>query len=609
MTSELAKALRACRTAFIGIGLMTGVINILYLTGSIFMLEVYDRVLPSRSIPTLVGISLLAAMLYAFQVALDIVRQRILSRIGLALDEGIGERVYGAIVRAPLRMVAAGDGLQPMRDLDQLRGFLSGLGPTALFDMPWIPLYLVICFLFHPLIGITALIGCLVLIAFTAVTEMMTKRPVRQAMIEMTARNALSEVGRRNAEVLAAMAMTERFGAVWAAANRRFTREQQRAADIGNGLGSLSKGLRLALQSVVLGVGALLVIRGEASAGIMIAASILSARALAPVELAIAHWKGFVAARQGWKRLGDLLKAFPTDAEPIALPRPRQSLAVETVSIAPPGSRRLVVQEVDFTLEAGQCLGVVGPSGSGKSSLVRALVGVWQPARGKVRLDGAAFEQWRAADIGAAIGYLPQDVELFAGTVAQNIARFHPDPAPGEIIAAAEAAGVHALILRLPEGYETPIGEGGAALSAGQRQRIALARALFGSPFLVVLDEPNSNLDADGEVALNQAVAGVRTRGGIVVIVAHRHSALASIDRLLVMQEGRVRAFGPKDQVLRKLAPQSAAPAPSGGGEVVPLSGRGDRQPAKTEAATETGVEMETGSPERARTEKEGLAP
>ncbi|GLK85174.1 type I secretion system permease/ATPase [Ancylobacter defluvii] len=577
MISELAKAMQACRTAFIGIGLMTGVINILYLTGSIFMLEVYDRVLPSRSIPTLVGIAILAAMLYGFQVALDIVRLRILSRIGLALDEGIGGRVYSAVVRAPLRMVPSGDGLQPIRDLDQLRGFLSGLGPTALFDMPWMPLYLIVCFLFHPLIGLTALIGCVVLVAFTALTEATTKKPVRQAMIEMTARNALSEVGRRNAEVLSAMAMTERLGENWAAANRRFTREQQRAADIGNGLGALSKGLRLALQSAVLGVGAFLVIRGEASPGIMIAASILSARALAPVELAIAHWKGFVAARQGWKRLGELLKAFPVAGAPIALPRPHRSLAVEDISVTPPGQRRLVVQEIGFTLEAGQCLGVVGPSGSGKSSLIRALVGVWQPARGKVRLDGAAFEQWRPDDLGAAIGYLPQDVELFAGTVAQNISRFHPAPDPAEIIAAAEAAGVHQLILRLPEGYETPIGDGGAALSAGQRQRVALARALFGSPFLVVLDEPNSNLDADGEAALNQAISGVRARGGIVVIVAHRHSALASIDRLLVLQEGRSRAFGPKEQVLRKLAQQPAPPVPAGGAEVVAMNGRNEK--------------------------------
>ncbi|GAB4066242.1 type I secretion system permease/ATPase [Ancylobacter sonchi] len=587
MISELAQAMRACRSAFIGIGLMTGVINILYLTGSIFMLEVYDRVLPSRSIPTLVAISILAAGLYGFQVALDIVRLRILSRIGLALDEGIGARVYGAVVRAPLRLVPSGDGLQPMRDLDQLRGFLSGLGPTALFDIPWMPLYLAICFLFHPLIGVTALIGCLILIGFTVLTETLTRHPVRQAMIEMTQRNALSEVGRRNAEVLAAMAMTERFGAVWAAANRRYTREQQRAADIGNGLGSLSKGLRLALQSAVLAVGAVLVIRGEASAGIMIAASILSARTLAPVELAIAHWKGFVAARQGWKRLGDLLKAFPADGEPIALPRPHKALAVETISVAPPGSRKLVVQEVGFSLEAGQCLGIVGPSGSGKSSLVRALVGVWQPARGKVRLDGAAFEQWRSEELGAAIGYLPQDVELFAGTVAQNIARFHPSPDPAAIIAAAEAAGVHQLVLRLAEGYETPIGENGTALSAGQRQRIALARALFGAPFLVVLDEPNSNLDADGEVALNQAVAGVRARGGIVVIVAHRHSALASIDRLLVLHEGRVRAFGPKEQVLRKLAQSSAAPVPAGGADVVVMGARGEKPLAPARALPE----------------------
>jgi ATP-binding cassette subfamily C protein len=561
-----SSALRACRGAFVGIGLISAVLNVLLLTGAFFMLAVYDRVLPSRSLPTLVALALLACGLYLFQAILDVIRGRALVRIGAALDEALSGQIYDMIVRLPLKARPRGDGLQPLRDFDQVRSYLSGLGPTALFDLPWMPFYLGICFLFHPLIGLTALVGALILVALTVVADVLSRSPTREASAQASSRNALADASRRNAEAVHAMGMAGRLAALWGKTNANYLASQRRAADIAGGLGSISKILRMMLQSAVLGVGGYLVIMQEATAGIIIAGAILASRALAPVELAIANWKGFVAARQGWGRLKQLAAQFPPSPQPTPLPAPRKHLAVEGVTLLPPGEQRVVVQEASFRLNAGQVLGVIGPSAAGKSSLVRAIVGVWLPARGKVRLDDAALEHWSAEALGRHIGYLPQDVELFAGTVAQNIARFEPEPDSEALIAAANAARVHELVLRLPDGYETQIGEGGAALSAGQRQRIALARALYRDPFLVVLDEPNSNLDAEGEQALMQAILAVRSRGGIAIVVAHRTNIVACVDQLLVLADGRVQAFGPKDQVLSKLAPvqpvQPAQPVP-----------------------------------------------
>jgi ATP-binding cassette subfamily C protein len=556
---ELSSALRACRGAFVGIGLISAVLNVLYLTGSFFMLAVYDRVVPSRSLPTLVALALLAFGLYLFQAVLDVLRGRALVRIGSALDETVSGRVYEMIVRLPLKARTSGDGLQPLRDLDQVRSYLSGLGPTALFDLPWMPFYLAICFLFHPLIGLTALLGSLVLVTLALLTDVLMRSPAKEVYTHGASRNALADASRRNAEALHALGMAGRLAALWGEANARYLASQRRAADVTGGLGSVSKVLRMMMQSAVLGVGGYLVIMQEASGGVIIAGAILSSRALAPVELAIANWKGFVAARQGWRRLRQLAAQFPPPSKSTPLPAPRKYLAVEAVAIQPPGEQRVVVQEASFRLSAGQALGIIGPSAAGKSCLVRGIVGVWSPARGKVRLDGAALEHWGAEALGRHIGYLPQDVELFAGTVAQNISRFELEPDPQALIAAANATLVHELVLRLRDGYETQIGERGVALSAGQRQRIALARALYRDPFLVVLDEPNSNLDAEGDQALTQAILSVRARGGIAIVVAHRTSALAGVDQLLVLAEGRVQAFGPKDQVLSK--PATAKPA------------------------------------------------
>ena len=458
---------------------------------------------------------------------------------------------------------ARNEGLQPLRDLDNIRSFLSGMGPGAFFDLPWLPFYLAICFAFHVMIGLTALVGAIILVTLTIVTEFMSRRPAREALGLAARRNDLAATSRRNAEVLVAMGMSGRLNKRWSEANQNYLAGNQRASDVAGGLGAIAKVMRMTLQSAVLAVGAYLVIHQEATAGIIIAGSILSARALAPVDLAIAHWKGFVAARQSWHRLNRLLESLPAQTAQTVLQNPSSRLAVEAVSIAPPGEQRIVVQDVTFALEAGNGLGVIGPSGSGKSSLVRALVGVWQPFRGKVRLDGAALDQWSSDVLGRHVGYLPQDVELFAGSVAQNICRFDPEARSEAIIAAAKEAGVHQMIIKMRDGYDTQIGEQGAALSAGQAQRVALARALYGDPFLIVLDEPNSNLDTEGDEALTRAVRAARERGAIVVVVAHRPVGIEAVDMLLVLKDGRMHAFGPKETVLGQVLQRVAPPAPA----------------------------------------------
>ena len=560
--SALSLALSRCRNAFIGIGVMSGMINILYLTGSFFMLEVYDRVLPSRSVPTLVGLVVLAVGLYMTQAILDLIRGRILVRIGASLDESLSGRVFDTVARLPLKVGQRNDGLQPLRDLDSIRSFLSGLGPVALFDLPWMPFYIVICFAFHPLIGITALVGAIILVTVTVLTEFLGRTPMKEATGFAIARNGLAETSRRNAEALIAMGMLGRIAKRWQDSNQSYLDGQQRVSDVAGGLGAISKVLRMMLQSAVLAVGGYLVIYQLATGGIIIAGAIIAARALAPVDLLIANWKGLVTARQGWNRLNRLLELMPAQTTPMLLQGPVRTLAVENAAVMAPGTQKVVAQEVQFTLEHGSGLGIIGPSGSGKSSVARMLVGVWTPVRGKVRLDGAALDQWSSEALGPHIGYLPQDVELLAGSVAQNISRFEPNPDANTIIAAAKAAGVHELITGLNEGYETQVGEQGTALSAGQAQRIALARALYRDPFLVVLDEPNSNLDAEGDEALTSAVLSVRARGGIIVIIAHRPSAIAGVDLLLVMNQGRQQAFGPKDAIMAKLLKPTAVPAP-----------------------------------------------
>jgi ATP-binding cassette subfamily C protein len=549
--AELADALRRSRSAFLGVGLLSGLINILMLTGPLFMLQIYDRVLPSHSIPTLVGLAILTAALFMFQGILDAIRSRVLLRIGGALDDELSSRAYDAVARLPLKTRGGGDGLQPVRDLDQIRSFFSSAGPSALFDLPWMPLYVGICFLFHPLIGVAAAFGALILVVLTVTVEVVTRTPAKAAVGFVAARHVLLEASRRNAEVMQAMGMTGAMSARFGAINEDYLRSHQTASDRAGMLAALSRVMRLVLQSLVLGLGAYLVINQQATAGVIIASAILMSRALAPVELAIANWKGFVAARQARRRLSELLATLPRTDLPLQLPKPETALAVQCISGGPPGSQKVVLQDITFSLKSGDGLGIIGPSAAGKSSLARLIVGVWQPLRGKVRLDGAALDQWFPESLGRHIGYLPQDVELFDGTIAENISRFQAEADANAIIAAAKSSGVHDLVLRLPEGYETRIGEAGAALSAGQRQRVALARALYREPFLVVLDEPNSNLDSEGEEALTVAIRAIRSRGGIVVVIAHRASALAAVDQVLVLNQGRQQALGPRDDVLR----------------------------------------------------------
>jgi ATP-binding cassette, subfamily C, type I secretion system permease/ATPase len=555
----LADALRRSRGAFGCIGLFSGLINLLMLTGPLFMLQVYDRVLPSGSLPTLVALALLTLCLYAFQGFLDAIRSRVLRRIGSAIDEELCRRSYDAIVRLPLKTRSRDHGLQPVRDLDRIRTFLSSPGPGALFDLPWIPLYVGVCFLFHPLIGLAAAAGAIVLAVLAVMTEFATSTHAKAAVVVSAARDTLLEASRRNAEALQAMGMAPQMAARFVAINDDYLKTQGEVADRSSSLSAFSRVIRLFLQSLVLGLGAYLVIIQEASAGVIIASSILTSRALAPVDLAIANWKGFVAAREARKHLDRLLAILPERPLPLQLPRPEESLAVCGIGATPPGLARRILQDVTFELASGDGLGIVGPSGSGKSTLARLLVGVWEPAGGKIRLDGAALDQWAPEELGRHIGYLPQSVELFDGTVAENIGRFESGAEPGAVIAAAKAAGAHDLVTSLPNGYETSISEAGTSLSAGQRQRIALARALYRDPFLVVLDEPNSNLDTRGEAALTEAIRGVRERGGIAIVIAHRPNVLAALDHVLVIHQGRQLTFGQKDDVLRGIA---RAPSP-----------------------------------------------
>lgn len=558
--SEISGFLRSCRQVFWGLAAFSGVSNILMLTGSFFMLQIYDRVLPSRSIPTLIALLTLAVVLYAFQGVLDLIRSRISVRIGRHLDETLGLRVFDAVVRLPLKTRGDGDGLQSLRDLDQVRSFLSSGGPSALFDLPWMPIYIGICFMFHFWIGVAALVGALILIVITILTEARTQAPAKAFAQFAVMRNALASEGRRNAEVLHAMGMRRLAALRWREVNQKYLVAQEAASDVASGLGGTSKVFRAILQSSVLAVGAYLVIYQESTAGIIIAGSILTSRALAPVEVAIANWKGFVSARQSARRLDDLLTLLPREEERLSLPAPVQSVTVQNVHVSAPAGEKSIVNDVSFKLSKGEGLAIIGPSGSGKSTLARALVGIWPQLRGQISLDNAALGQWSSEALGRHIGYLPQDVELFDGTIAVNIARFDPHATPDAVLEASRSAGVHDLIVSFPNGYGTKIGEGGMALSAGERQRIGLARAFYGNPFLVVLDEPTSNLDAEGEEALTEAILNVRRRGGIVVVIAHRPKALDGVDNVAVLAGGRIQSLGKKEDVLHKVLRANAPP-------------------------------------------------
>lgn len=554
-------SLRASAKRMIGIAGFSGVVNVLMLSGSLYMLQVYDRVIPSRNLATLLGLSLMVLFAYLVQGYFEALRSRMLCRVATLFDVSLQEPIHIALATLPLRGASPILLQQPLRDLDQVRGFLSGLGPTAFLDMPWIPIFLIALFLFHPAIGMTAVVGMIAIIAMTLLTERLSRGASKIAMDLSARRQVLADTTQRNAEVIRALGMTDRFTARWSLTNERYLRENIRATDIYANLGSGAKLLRYALQSGMLGIGAYLVVIDQASGGIMIASSIMMGRALAPVELALGTWKQLIAARQSLIRLRDICKvtAKPT-APPVALPRPRRELAVENLFVAAPGMNKPIVSDISFSLKAGMGLALLGASASGKTSLSKALVGIWPATQGVVRLDGAAIDQWGSAELGRHIGYLPQDVSLLDGTVAENICRFDEKTTSEAILKAARIAGVHDIILRLPQGYATRIGQGGVSLSAGQRQRIGLARAVYGDPFLIVLDEPNANLDADGETSLGRAIHTLRTNGSVVIVISHRPSALAVVDMAMVLFEGKTIAFGTCEEIFARIEAGAGKP-------------------------------------------------
>ena len=548
--APLIHALADYKSILISVGCFTALINILMLVPSIYMLQVYDRVLSSQNTTTLAMLSLMVVGFFIFIGTLETVRSFIVIRVGSQLERRFNQQVYRAAFERNLFSGQAHAG-QALADLTLIRQFVTGPALFAFFDAPWFPVYLWVIFLFSPWLGLMATAGALLLIALAWINEVMTRKALGRASLYSMQSSQLATSHLHNAETIQAMGMLGVLRQRWFALHSRFLAEQNKASDTGAVIGSLSKTLRLCLQSLVLGLGALLVIQGDMSAGMMIAGSILMGRVLSPIDQLIAVWKQWSSAKLAYQRLDSL-----------PLPAPKGQLSFEQVSAAPPGKRQPTLQHVSFSLNAGEVLGVLGASGSGKSTLARVLVGVWPTLAGTVRLDGAVIHLWIREQLGPHIGYLPQDIELFSGSIAENIARFR-DADPRQVVAAAQQAGVHEMILRLAQGYDTVLGDEGSGLSGGQKQRVALARALYGNPRLVVLDEPNSNLDAVGDAALTRAIGHLKGQGCTVVLVTHRSASLAQADKLLVLNEGRCQVFGPSAEVLKALsAAQSQQAAP-----------------------------------------------
>ena len=554
---ELTKGFRGL---FVFLFSMSGLINILALTGSFYMLQVYDRALTSGSVPTLLALSALAIGLYFFQGLFEVLRSQILVRLGARLDKKIAPLAHRVAIDMPRFGFSNAEALERCRDVDTVRGFLGSQGPVALFDLPWMPIFLVFAYCLHPMLGALTFAGAFVLALMTIATEIMTRRLSSATHQAVILRNAVADSNARNADILKAMGVCGRAVTRFNEANGEHLVLQTRTSDISVTFGSISRVLRMILQSAVLGLGAYLTLLGELSAGAIIAATIASSRALTPIDLAIGNWKGVVAARTAYRRLRETVIALAEADEPIELPPPHASFKVEKITVAAPGSGRVLLSDVGFELQAGDALGIVGPSGGGKTTLVRALTGIWPVLRGSVRLDDAELTQWNEEVLGGYVGYLPQDVALLDATVEENISRLADERDAPAVVKAAKAAGVHEMIVRLPEGYQTQLGPQGASLSAGQRQRIGLARALYGDPFLVLMDEPNSNLDGEGEAALTEAIWNIRKRRGIAIVIAHRPSALVAVDLIGVVQNGKLTAFGPKQEVLRQLAKQEIVP-------------------------------------------------
>ncbi len=545
------------RGIFVFLFSVSGIINVLALTGSFYMMQVYDRAIPSQNVPTLLALSTLAIGLYVFQGVFETVRSQILIRVGAGVDRKLAPLAHKVAIDMPRFGFSTSESLERGRDVDTVRGFLGSQGPIALFDLPWLPLYLIFVYALHPLLGALVIGGAFVLTMLAIANELMTRKLAGVMHQATIARNIIADSNARNSEVLRAMGFSGRAVARFVEANKEHLALQTKTNDISGTMSAISRILRMVLQSATLGLGAYLTINGEMSGGSIIAASIAATRALAPVDMAIGNWKNVVNARGAWSRIIDTMVALSEEKKPLNLPIATKTLKVEKLTVAAPSNGRILISEVTFELKAGQALGVIGASGGGKTSLIRAVTGIWASLRGSVRLDEADLTQWSEESLSKMIGYLPQDVALLDGTISENIARLDPEADPESIVAAARAAGVHEMIVHMADGYQTQVGTQGETLSAGQRQRIGLARALYGSPFLVVMDEPNSNLDGEGEQALTTAIAGIKQRGGIAIVVAHRPSALASVDLVAVVQQGKMIAFGGKDEVLG----QNKAPA------------------------------------------------
>lgn len=559
-SSELRQALANGKQAFFHAGLFSLCVNLLMLVPSFYMLAVYDRALMSGSVTTLAMITLIAVFLFVVLGGLEWVRSRILVAESLRLDESLGARVFNASFAQALATGGRIASAQPLSDLLALRQFLGGPGPMAFFDAPWLPIYLALLFLFHPWFGVVGVISALILIALTLWNEGATKETLAQANREAIEAGQFTQRNLRNAEVVESMGMLSHLRGRWQTRQQAMLGTQAAASATAGLIGAISRTYRLTIQSLALGLGAYLAIYKEISPGMVIAGSILLGRALAPLDTMINSWRGFGQAREAYNRLDQLLTGLPEGAPPMALPKPTGRISLEQASVTPFGCKAPVLKGINLVIEAGSQVAVIGPSASGKSTLARTLLGLYRPVSGHVRLDGADLFQWDREQLGSHLGYLPQDVELLDGSIAENIARFGEVDAEA-VVAAARAAGIHDMILHLPEGYETRLVGGGHILSAGQQQRVGIARALYGEPQVVVLDEPNSNLDQEGDAALATTLAMLKARGKTVVLVTHRPNALANADKVILLVGGQVAAYGPRDEVLALLAQQTQPPA------------------------------------------------
>lgn len=555
--SELKEAILVSKKSFILVGLFSMFINILMLVPPLYMLQLYDRVLTSRSEETLVMLTLIVVVLFITMALLEVVRSKVLVKIGNRLDAILSQRVFSTLFDLENRQPGKASSM-PLGDLTQVRQFMTGNGLFAFFDAPWIPIYIAVLFLFHPYFGYFSIFAALVLISIAIINEYATKEKLLEANNLNRASTLYVDSNIRNAEVINAMGMKQNIQGIWEQKYYGFLNAQNEASNKAGIWSNASKSLRMLFQSLILGLGGYLAIEMEVSPGMMIAGSIIMGRALAPLDLMINSWKGFGSARTSYKRLDALLKDFPKDKEYMKLPAPQGNILLEGAVVVPPNASQPSIRGISMAINKGDVVGIIGPSAAGKSSLVRAILGLWPLASGKARLDGADISQWNRVDLGEHIGYLPQDIELFEGTISQNIARFG-ELDPQKVVEAAQKAGVHEMILRLPEGYDTKIGAGGIALSGGQRQRVGLARALYNNPVFIVLDEPNSNLDDQGELALIAAIKSLKETNVTVVIITHRPGILQVTNKLAVIKQGTLELYGATHEVLAKLSQAAQA--------------------------------------------------